>query len=165
MLLSSTFTAALVGLTSATFFFKRDNNSDFLTLSQAKIDKFSPYSHYAAAVKCSPQSVAGWNCGGMYLTCDPFPFLPAEGRGGVPVPDEPVLTRGFPANCVANPTFQILMNGGDGSDEQVCTHIHQAVNSPFLVVCMLMLSTGFVGYDQYLDTVIVAHQGTDKKRL
>lgn len=33
----------------------------------------------------------------------------------------------------------------------------------FPVICMLTLSTGFVGYDQYLDTIIVAHQGTDKK--
>ncbi|KAH9991157.1 hypothetical protein BJV77DRAFT_1118723, partial [Russula vinacea] len=76
--------------------------------SQTKIDKLSPYSHYAAAVKCSPQSVAGWNCG---------------------------------ANCVANPTFQLLMNGGDGSEVQFW----------------------FVGYHQYLDTIIVAHQGIDQK--
>ena len=79
------------------------------------------------------------------------------------MPDEPVLTRRFPANCVANPTFQLLMNGGDGSEVQLCAHVHRAVNIPFPVVCMLTLSTGFVGYDQYLDTIIVAHQGTDKK--
>jgi hypothetical protein len=79
--------------------------------------------------------------------------------------DEPVLTRGFPANCAANPTFQLFMNGGDGHEVQFCAHVHQAVNFPFLVVCMLRPSTGFVGYDRYLNTIIVAHQGTDKKRL
>ena len=82
MLLSSTIMATPVGLTSTTFF-SRDNNSNFFTLSQAKIDNLSPYSHYAAAVKCSPQSVAGWNCGGAYLTCNPFLFLLAEGKGEV----------------------------------------------------------------------------------
>ena len=77
------------------------------------------------------------------------------------MPDVPVLTRRFPANCVANPTFQLL---GDGSEVQFCAHVHRAVNIPFPVVCMLTLSTGFVGYE-YLDTIIVAHQGTDKKKL
>ena len=85
MLLSSTIMATPVGLTplTSTTFFSRDNNSNFFTLSQAKIDNLSPYSHYAAAVKCSPQSVAGWNCGGAYLTCNPFLFLLAEGKGEV----------------------------------------------------------------------------------
>ena len=44
------------------------------------------------------------------------------------MPDVPVLTRRFPANCVANSTFQIFMNGGDGSEVQFCAHVHRAVS-------------------------------------
>ena len=46
-----------------------------------------------------------------------------------------------------------------------CAHVYQAVNLFFLVICMLTLSTGFVGYDSNLQTIIVAHQGTDKRQL
>ena len=56
--------------------------------------------------------------------------------------EEPVLTMRFTcqANCMATPNFELYANGGDGNKIQFCTHVHQAVNFPVLVMCMLMLS-------------------------
>ncbi|KAG6909384.1 hypothetical protein DXG01_000827 [Tephrocybe rancida] len=47
------------------------------------------------------------------------------------------------ANCDANPTFQPVASGGDGDDVQFW----------------------YVGVDPTLNTVVVAHQGTDPKKL
>jgi hypothetical protein len=81
--------------------------------------------------------------------------------------DEPVLMLRFPcpAHCQATPNFELYANGGDGNDVQFCAHVHQAVNLLFLVVCILILSTGFVGYDKAINSIIVAHQGTNIKKL
>ena len=81
--------------------------------------------------------------------------------------DEPVLTHRFPCpdRCEANPNFEVFTNGGDGAKVQFCAHIHRAVSFLFLVICILMPSTGFVGFDDTMNSIIVAHQGTDKKKL
>jgi len=81
--------------------------------------------------------------------------------------DEPVLMHRFPcpAHCQAIPYFKLIADGGDGSKIQYCAHVHQAVNLLFLVICMLTISTGMVGYDKVINSIIVAHQGTNKTRL
>ena len=81
--------------------------------------------------------------------------------------DEPVLTNRFPclAHCNAINSFNLWASGGDGNQVPFCAHVRQAANFLFLVICMLMLSTGFAGYDSSLDSIIVAHQGNDKKAL
>ena len=81
--------------------------------------------------------------------------------------DEPVLIHRFPCPgpCQGNPTFELYGTGGDGQKVPQCAHIHQAVNYLFLVICMLMLSTGFAGYDNNLDSIIVSHQGNDGQNL
>jgi hypothetical protein len=81
--------------------------------------------------------------------------------------DEPVLTHRFPcqADCRATPNFDLYANGGDGSKVLFCVYVHQAVKLPFLVICILMLSTGMVGYDKVINSIIVAHEGTDIKKL
>lgn len=81
--------------------------------------------------------------------------------------DEPVLMHRFPCpdNCDTTPNFELYTSGGDGTSSPVCAHIHQAVNLLFLVICILMLLAGFVGYDNSLDSIIVSHQGPDKKKL
>jgi len=81
MLLWSTIIATLVGLASATVI---PRDSGFHTLSQDQISSTNPYAYYSAAVKCNPQSLPYWNCGGAYLTCGPFFFA---------MHDEPVLTH------------------------------------------------------------------------
>jgi len=53
------------------------------------------------------------------------------------------LTWTCGANCDANPTFQPVASGGDGTDVQFW----------------------FVGFDPTLETVIVSHQGTDPSKL
>jgi hypothetical protein len=139
MLLRSTIIATFVGLASAAASL-RGNSSDFHTRSQDNVNSFAPYSNYAAAAKCEAQKVVAWTCGGACLTCDPF-FFPAEGEGWA-IPNEPVLTSRFPcpAKCMANPSFQPIVAGGDGNRVQYCAHVHQAVNFLFLVICMLTLS-------------------------
>jgi hypothetical protein len=81
--------------------------------------------------------------------------------------DEPVLTHCFPCqdHCQATPNFELNSTGGNGDGVPYCAHVHQAVNFFFIVTFMLMLSTGFVGYDKAINSIIVAHQGTDKKKL
>lgn len=53
------------------------------------------------------------------------------------------LTWSCGANCQANPSFEPIASGGDGSDTQFW----------------------YVGYDPALATVIVAHQGTDTSEI
>ena len=77
------------------------------------------------------------------------------------------LTHRFPCpvHCDAIPNFEVFANGGDGAKIQFCAHVHRAVNFVFLVICMLTLSTGLVGFDKAMNSIIVAHQGTNKKKL
>jgi hypothetical protein len=70
-----------------------------------------------------------------------------------------------PAHCQSTPNFELYAKGGDGLQNPFCAHFHQAVNFLLLVICILMLSTGFVGYDNALDSIIVVHEGNDKKQL
>jgi len=56
-------------------------------------------------------------------------------------------------------------NGGDGVTVPYCAHVHQVVDFLFLVICILMPSTGLVGYDNELDSIIVAHQGGEGQNL
>ncbi|KAK7031540.1 glycoside hydrolase family 5 protein [Favolaschia claudopus] len=81
------------------------------TLTPAQISAFRPYSFYAAAAYCSPDSTSAWNCG---------------------------------TNCEgANPAFQPIASGGDGDAVQFW----------------------YVGVDESLGTIIVAHQGTDTREI
>ncbi len=79
--------------------------------------------------------------------------------------DEAALTYCFPCpvHCQATPNFELYTIGGNGQDIQYCAHVHQAVNFLFLVICILMLSTVFVGYDNAADSIIVSRQGNIKK--
>ncbi len=81
--------------------------------------------------------------------------------------DEPVLIHRFPcpAHCQATQSFMLYGNGGDGQIVPYCAHVHQAVNFLFLVIHILMLPTGLVGYDDELDSIIVAHQGSEGQNL
>lgn len=81
--------------------------------------------------------------------------------------DEPVLMHRFPcpAHCQATPNFELYTNGGDGGQNPFCAHVHQAVDFLLLVIYILILSKGFVGYDNSLDSIMVVHQGNDKKKL
>ena len=83
MFLKATITiATLAGLASAAVF-RRDQGSSIQVLSQSKIDKYSPFSYYAAAASCSVEDVGTWGCGSACLAYDP-PFLfPAEEKGRV----------------------------------------------------------------------------------
>ena len=104
-----------------------------------------------AEVRISPETLS-FSCG-------------RKGRGAIN--DEPVLMHRFPCpvTCSANTNFQISAVGGDGKHIPQCTHVHPAVNFLFLVICMLMLSTGIAGYDSALDSIVVAHQGNDGPNL
>jgi hypothetical protein len=77
------------------------------------------------------------------------------------------LTLRFPcpAHCDATQSFNIYGSGGDGNSVPFCAHVHQVVNFIFLVIYILMLSTGFVGYDNALDSIIVSHEGGDGQNL
>ena len=72
-----TFVATLVGLASAEVF-PRGVDASFVTLTQADINMFTPYTYYAAAVKCNPQVVSSWQCGRTYLTYGPFLYSSKE---------------------------------------------------------------------------------------
>jgi hypothetical protein len=159
MLLWSTIFATLVGLASAVVF---PRDSGFYTLTQDKIDSTDVYANYAAAVKCDPLNIMHWKCGRAYLICVPF-FFSCRRKGSM----SQFLTHRFPCpvHCDANPNFEVFANGGNGDTVQYCAHVHRAVNFLFLVICMLTLSTGFVGFDKAMNTTILAHQGTDKKKL
>ena len=78
LLTATTIIATLAGLAAAAVF-PRDQGSGFKILSQAKIDKYSPFSYYAAAATCSTQNVAAWQCGSACLVCD-HPFFSPRGR-------------------------------------------------------------------------------------
>jgi len=162
MLLWSTIFAGLVGLASAVV---SPRDSGFYTLTQDKIDSIDVYTNYAAAVKCDPQNITHWNCGRAYLTCTPFLFMQRKGWGAMH--DKPVLTHLFPCpvHCEATPNFEVYANGGNGDTVQFCAHVHRAVTFLVLVICILMPSIGFVGFDKAMNSIIVAHQGTDKKKL
>jgi hypothetical protein len=82
MLLRATITiATLAGLASAAVF-PRDQGSGAQVLSQSKIDKYSPFSYYAAAATCSTENIATWGCGSACLACDPPFFFPRMRRVG-----------------------------------------------------------------------------------
>jgi hypothetical protein len=161
MLLWSTIIATLVGLASAAVT-RRD--SGFKVLSQDQIDSTDVYAHYAAAASCNPQTLTYWQCGCAYLTCGPVFFLRKERMGAVH--DEPVLMHRFscPANCDSTPNFELYTSGGDGYQTPYCAHVHQAVNFLLLAIYILILSKGYVGYDNNLDSIMVVHQGNDKKK-
>jgi hypothetical protein len=69
----------LVGLASAVVFL---GDSGFYTLTQAEIDSTNLYAYYASAVKCDPQYLTNWTCGGAYLFYAPL-FFSAEGKDEV----------------------------------------------------------------------------------
>lgn len=69
------------------------------------------------------------------------------------------------AHCQATPNFELYANGGDGNQTPFCAHVHRAVNFLIFVICILMLLAGFVGYDNNLDSIMVVHEGSDKKQL
>ena len=67
-------------------------------------------------------------------------------------------------NCEANPTFKPIATGGDGDATQFCMPLFlRAFGSP--QADQHCSESGFAGYDPTLDTVIVAHQGTDASKL
>ncbi|KLO05760.1 lipase [Schizopora paradoxa] len=80
------------------------------TLTSPVISSFKPYSYYASAAYCTPNTTINWSCG---------------------------------ANCDANSGFKPSAAGGDGTDTQFW----------------------YVGYDANINTVVVAHQGTDKHSI
>lgn len=91
-----------------------------------------------------------------------------ERKGWDAIYDKPVLTHCFPypAHCASTPNFEMAQIGGSGTIyDPTCAHVRQAVNVLCLVICMLMLSTGFVGYDNMLDTIVVAIEGGDGQQL
>ena len=65
------------------------------------------------------------------------------------------------ANCDANPTFKPVASGVDGTGEQYCKQIQTSCSRPGLIHSHC---EGYVGYDPTLETVIVAHQGTDANK-
>jgi len=81
--------------------------------------------------------------------------------------DEPVLMQRYPCPgpCQNTPNFELYASGGGTGGVPSCAHVHQAVNFLFFVICILMLSTGYAGYDNSLDSIILVHQGNDKKQL
>ena len=107
MLFSTIIMAVLVGLTSAAVL-KRQSIS---AISESQIASFTPYTYFAAAVKCVPSLTQTWSCGSTHLTLS---YLPT------------ILTRSLssPENCKANPTFIPYAVGGDGNAIQYCAHIH-----------------------------------------
>jgi len=111
MFLWSTIIATLLGLASAVVLPRDDG---FYTLNQSRVDSTNVYAHYASAVKCAPQSLTHWNCGGAYyLSCVPFFSCGRKAWGA---------------------------NGGDGSKVQFCAPVNQAVDFLSVVICMLTLS-------------------------
>jgi hypothetical protein len=164
MFLWSTIIATLVGFVSAAAVNRRD--SGFKTLSQAQINSTDAYAHYSAAAMCSPQALSYWQCGCAYLTCHPI-FFSCGRKGSGAMHDEPVLIHRFPcpAHCDAIKSFELYAYGGGVNQTPSCAHVHQAVKFLIFVICILMLSTGYVGYDSSLDSIMVVHQGNDKKKL
>ena len=66
------------------------------------------------------------------------------------------------ANCDANPTFKPVASGGDGNGTQFCKQIHKSHSHYGLIRSYCV---GYVGYDPTLETVIVAHQGTNRSAM
>jgi hypothetical protein len=162
MLLWSAIFATFVGLAFADIF---ASDSGFFTLSQDQIVSTDTYASYAAAVKCGPQNLLNWKCGRAYLTCVPF-FSPLkEGMGCDERRTSSDAPFPCPVHCLANPHFELYADGGDGAKVQFCAYVHQAMKFLYLVICILMLSAGMVGFDSVMNSIIVAHQGTDKKKL
>jgi len=60
------------------------------------------------------------------------------------------------ASCQGNPGFIPVETGGDGVVSQFCEPNISNVND-----IILTFVSGYVGFDPGLQTVIVAHQGTD----
>lgn len=81
--------------------------------------------------------------------------------------DEPVLMRRFlcPVHCQLTPNFELYATGGGENQAPYCAHVHRAVIFLIFVICILMPSTGVAGYDSQLDSIMVVHQGNDKKQL
>ena len=133
------------------------------TLSPDQVSWYSPYTYYAAAVKC--ESSKSWTCGGAYSVLRVGPLAPASTGIGILIPDGRFLTCRFrsPVNCDNNPNFQLLAGGGDGNVVQRCAYIHNLWAD--FIICMPIRSTGYVGYDPIHDTAIVAHQGTNKTQM
>ena len=75
MLPWSAIITTLLGLPSAVVV---PSDPGFYTLTQDKIDSTNLYAHYAAAVKCGPQTLIHWNCGRACLASVPFSFLQRE---------------------------------------------------------------------------------------
>ena len=66
------------------------------------------------------------------------------------------------ANCNANPSFEPVASGGDGSETQFCKRLLTGS------ICKKLTSAaqrGFVGFDPTLNTIIVSHQGTDTSEM
>ncbi|KAI5123194.1 hypothetical protein M0805_003961 [Coniferiporia weirii] len=109
----SRFFALALALSSATSLLASPLNSkrqSITTLSSSQVSAFKPYSYFASAAYCAPNTTINWSCGD---------------------------------NCNGNAGFVPTASGGDGSDVQYW----------------------YVGYDPALNTVVVAHQGTDPAKF
>jgi hypothetical protein len=69
------------------------------------------------------------------------------------------------ANCDANPGFQPIASGGDGGSVQFCEWNMFEDVSGGSASRANHESVGYVGFDPTLNTIIVAHQGTDSSKM
>jgi hypothetical protein len=97
-------------------------------LTQSQIEVFLPYTYFASAGYCSPSYTLNWSCGSRESSIFNVTFI--------------WLIR-CAASCNANPAFEVVATGGDGSEVQYW----------------------FVGYDPPSGEVIVSHQGTNPEEM
>jgi hypothetical protein len=119
---------------------------DITTLSPTQVDAFAQITHFASAAYCDSSITRTWNCGSAFTHC------PTLERLLEPMLPQPIVKRFRTLNQLQLEATAVIPSF---VSEQTTTD----------AVVMSLTPSGYVGSSPSLNTVIVAHQGTDPKKL
>lgn len=137
--------------------------TDPTPVSAATIATFKPYSFFAAAGYCTPDTTLAWSCGGEQRVHSGASRLKACSQ--LPGPPRVRPHGGRRLHCdylshhLSRCSFLPTASGGDGSDVQFCAWQQSCHPSAHLAL------VGFVGFHPALNSVLVVHQGTDPSEM
>lgn len=122
------------------------------TLSSSQINAFAPFTNFAFAAYCNPSTTRTWTCGGTFIYLSTLEARPEVAENVLP---QPIAKR--------TPTFKQLK-----LEVMVMTSSFVGERNTTVVISRILLIellSGYVGFSPSLNTVIVAHQGTDPIKL
>ena len=120
------------------------------TLTLHEVSEFTPYTYYAGAAYCHPSQIWSWSCRAFQRERVDPSQMQAHTH----------INTLQPRACIKFPVSSHSPSVGTGLLSNFVSRL--------LVSCevlMLKLVQGYVGYNPTLNTVIVAHQGTDCSKM